>query len=143
MPHLDFMSEIAKLKGSELTEADRKEAEERAKYAKHWLETSASDEYVFKLAEDTVPEPAKNLSAVQKKALVEVLAYVEAHETLEGQELHTALHDMRQKLDIPPKEFFSGIYLSFLGKDHGPKVGWFLSVLDRKLVINRLKEVTA
>jgi lysyl-tRNA synthetase class 1 len=141
MPHLEYLSEIAKLKGSELTVEDTSEAEERAKYAKHWLNTSASLEYVFRLAEDAVPEAAKSLSELQKKSLVEVLAYFESNETLDGQTLHAALHDIRQKLDIAPKDFFSGIYLSFLGKDHGPKVGWFLSVLDRDFVINRLHEV--
>lgn len=141
MPHLDNFAEIEKMKGSPLTPADRAEIEERVRYAKHWLATSAPAEYVFKLAENEIPEAAKKLSPVQKKALAAVLTYVEANETSDGQALHSALHDLRQKLDIPPKDFFGAIYLSFLGKDHGPKVGWFLSVLDRELLLRRLKEV--
>jgi len=30
--------------------------------------------------------------------------------------------------------------LLFLGKDHGPKAGWFLSVLPKDFVTTRLRE---
>lgn len=143
MPHLDFETEISRLKGAPLTDADKKEAEERAEYAKHWLKVAADDEFVFTLSENVVPEAAKALSGDQKEALKEVLAYVEASQTFDGQGLHTELHEIRKRRNIEPKAFFGAIYLSFLGKDHGPKVGWFLSVLDRKLLIERLKEVSA
>ncbi len=143
MPHLDFLTEVEKMKGAPLSDADRKEAEERARYAKHWLKVAADEEFVFTLAEKAVPEGAKTLSEEQKNALKEVLAYVEAHQSLDGQELHTELHEIRKRRNIEPKALFGAIYLSFLGKDHGPKVGWFLSVLDRQLILERLKEVSS
>ncbi|MBY0538965.1 lysine--tRNA ligase [Patescibacteria group bacterium] len=142
MPHLNFETEIERLKGGSLTDADKKEAQERAHYAKHWLKVAADEEFVFTLAEDAVPEAVKALSDDQKNALKEVLAYVEANPVLEGQALHTELHEIRKRLNIDAKAFFGAIYLSFLGKDHGPKVGWFLSVLDRNFLISRLKETT-
>jgi lysyl-tRNA synthetase class 1 len=141
MPHLTFLDEVARMKGRPLTAEDKKEAELRAEYAKRWLEHAAADEYKFTLAESAVPEAARSLSAKQKKALREVLAYVEAHEKLDGLALHTELHEMRKRLGIEPKELFGALYLAFLGKDHGPKAGWFLSVLDREFLVRRLKEV--
>jgi len=45
------------------------------------------------------------------------------------------------QLGYDPKDLFSAIYLSFLGKESGPKAGWFLSVLDRKFLEKRLEEV--
>ena len=141
MPHLDLESEALRLKGEAITPLDREELELRAKYAKIWLEKSASDEFKFSLSMDSVPESAKNLSAEQKSTLVELLTFIESHEKLDGLQLHTEIHEIRKRHAIEPKAFFGAIYQAFLGKDHGPKVGWFLSVLDRDFVISRLKEV--
>ncbi|MES2135261.1 MAG: lysine--tRNA ligase [Patescibacteria group bacterium] len=142
MPHLDLESEILRLKGEAITSLDREELELRAKYAKIWLEKSASDEFKFSLATNSVPDSAKNVSAEQKKALADLLSFIESHEKLDGLALHTEIHEIRKRHAIEPKAFFGAIYQAFLGKDHGPKVGWFLSVLDREFVISRLKEVS-
>lgn len=142
MPHLDLESEALRLKGEAITPLDREELELRAKYAKIWLEKSASDEFKFSLSMDSVPESAKNLSAEQKGTLLELLTFIESHEKLDGLQLHTEIHEIRKRHAIEPKAFFGAIYQAFLGKDHGPKVGWFLSVLDRDFVISRLKEVS-
>ena len=45
-------------------------------------------------------------------------------------------------MEVEPKEFFSAFYLSLLGKDSGPKLGWFLSVLDKEFLEKRLEEVS-
>jgi len=70
-----------------------------------------------------------------------ILEYIQSQEKLDGQELHTKLHDIKKETGINPKDLFSAIYLSFLGKVSGPKAGWFLSVLDRKFLERRLEEV--
>jgi lysyl-tRNA synthetase, class I len=141
MPHIDIENEVEKIKGEPLTDSDKKELESRAKYAKNWLLKYAPEEYKYELQKDGIPQPARSLSDVQKNALSEVLEYVKLQKKLDGQELHTQLHEIRKKTGIGPKEFFSAIYLSFLGKDSGPKAGWFLSVLDREFLEKRLEEV--
>jgi len=55
--------------------------------------------------------------------------------------LHAKIHEIKNEMQIEPKQAFSAIYLSFLGKDSGPQAGWLLASLDQKFVINRLKEV--
>ena len=89
-----------------------------------------------------MPEVAKNISEEQKKVLRSVLEFIESKNILDGLELHTSLHELRKNSGLEPKDFFGPIYLSILGKDHGPKAGWFLSVLDREFLIKRLKEVS-
>ncbi len=142
MPHLSVQTEVERMKGSALTDLDRKELDERSLYAKHWLEKAASEEFRFTLADGDVPEAARHLSPEQKSALTHVLGYIEQHATLDGQELHTALHEMRKNSGLSAGDFFGALYLSFLGKSSGPKAGWFLSVLNREFIIARLKEVT-
>jgi lysyl-tRNA synthetase class 1 len=141
MPHIDVAAEVAKEKGSELSSLDQEEINLRKDYAKRWLDTYAPEDFKFDLKE-TLPEKAQNLSAEQKEALTKILEFVKSKEVLDGQELHTALHDIRKSMTIEPKAYFEALYLSFLGKESGPKAGWFFSVLDKKFVEKRLAEAS-
>lgn len=141
MPHMDFLKEIEGLKGTPLTSEDIREAEERAHYARVWLERYAPESYRYTLQYDKVPEPARQFSSEQKAALRMLLEYVQNEETLDGQNLHLELHTIKETTSINPKDFFSALYVSFLGKESGPKAGWFLSVLDKSFLIERLQEV--
>lgn len=142
MPHIDIFKEIERVKGSELSADDKAEINLRKKYAKIWLELYAPEDYKFDLKEN-LPKEASYLSIEQKEAIRQVLEYVSSKDVLDGQELHTRLHEIRKEVNIEPKDFFEGLYISFLGKSSGPKVGWFLSVLDKKFIENRLREVIA
>ena len=42
-----------------------------------------------------------------------------------GESLHEQIYEVKELSGLTPKEFFSAIYRLFLGKDSGPKVGWF------------------
>lgn len=123
MPHLDLYKEFP--------DADRAELDERAAYAKRWIERYAPERYVFKLQE-TLPDAAQNLPESAKAALKALHDFIAARETMpSGEELHAELHKTKE---------FKAIYLAFLGKESGPKAGWFLSVLERSFVLNRLAE---
>lgn len=143
MPHLDLLGEIERMKGSTLTDADRAEAKLRADAARFWLDTYADEQFKFKLAKDAIPESAKNLSPEQKSALKKVREYIEATDPLIGEDLHTTLHEIRKESGLDAKKFFGAIYQSFLGKESGPKAGWFLSALDREFLISRLSEASS
>lgn len=140
MPHLTYLAEIETLKGSPLSEHDIREAEIRAEYAKRWLKNAADDEFKFEL-QDTVPAGI-NLNTEQKSAVQEILSFITAQAKLDGQTLHTELHEIRKRNNLEPKDFFGPLYTAFLGKDHGPKIGWFLSVLDRDFLVKRLTDIS-
>jgi len=139
MPHLDIRTEVEKMKGTRLDEKDISELEERATYAKLWLSKYAPEDFRYEIQE-TFPESARALSDIQKKSLTAVLAFIEKRGLPEGEELHTKLHEIRKEVEILPKDFFSCLYLLFLGKPNGPKAGWFLSVLPLDFVKQRLSE---
>jgi len=141
MPHMEILAEVEKIKGEKLTEEDKKETQYRADYARKWLAAYAPEDYRYELQEKEVPEVARNFSEEQKKVLSAILEYIKSQKELDGQELHTKIHDIKKESGINPKDLFSAIYLSFLGKDSGPKAGWFLSVLDREFLEKRLGEV--
>ena len=142
MPHMNIEEEVEKIKGEPLTGSDKKEIKLRVEYANNWLKVYAPENYKYELQEDSIPKEASNLSNEQKQVLGKVLEYVKSERNLDGQELHSKIHGIRKESDIEPKELFSAIYLSFLGKESGPKAGWFLSVLDKGFLEKRLEEVT-
>jgi lysyl-tRNA synthetase class 1 len=124
MPHMDLKKEFSS--------ADSQELDERAAYAKKWLAACAPEKFVFKLQETM---PAVALAAEQKAALKALAAFMESKPSMpSGEELQAKIHELKE---------FKAVYLVFLGKDHGPRAGWFLSALPREFVLKRLSEASA
>lgn len=142
MPHLNIEEEVERMKGATLTDADRAELSERAVYARTWLEAYAPEKFVFKLQEE-LPQAARELSDLQKAALKELLSYIEASHTFDGDDLHQKLHTIKESQAITPGELFGAIYKAFLGRTTGPQAGWFLAGLKKDFVIQRLREASA
>jgi lysyl-tRNA synthetase class 1 len=138
MPHIDVYAEVEKMKGAPLNEDDNKEIDLRVIYAKQWLENYADEKFIFAL-QDSVPESVKELSAEQTHALATLAEKIEKAEEMDGKALHTFIHEVKEESGLSPKEFFSAIYTAFLGKESGPKVGWFLSTLEKDFVVKRLR----
>ena len=142
MKHLNIEVEAARLKGAPLTDADMLELAERAEYAQYWIQQCAPEKFVFTL-QQTLPEAAKELSHAQKQALKVVYNFIENADGMpSGEDIQQKLHGIKEEMNIAPAELFSALYLAFLGKTYGPKVGWFLSVLDKNFVLKRLEEVS-
>jgi lysyl-tRNA synthetase class 1 len=142
MPHLNIEKEAERIKGSPLTENDMLELGERAEYAQYWIQKYAPERFVFTL-QQTLPDAAQELNDAQKKGLGTLAEFIEAAEGMpSGEEIQQKLHSIKEDMSIQPSELFSALYLAFLGKTYGPKVGWFLSVLDKNFVLDRLREAS-
>lgn len=138
MPHLVLEKEAEAVKGSPLSDEDKRALEERAVYAKFWLTTYAPERFRFVL-QQTMPEV--ELSDTQKKALAMVADFMQTSHT--GEEVHAYLHTLKTEVPIEPKELFTALYRIFLNRDSGPQAGWFISVLPLDFVQTRLKEAVA
>ncbi len=142
MPHLNIEKEAERLKGGPLTDDDMIELAQRAEYAQYWIQQCAPEKFVFTL-QQTMPEAAQGLSHAQKNALKVLYNFIETADGMpSGEEIQQKLHSIKEEMEIQPSELFQALYLAFLGKTYGPKVGWFLSVLDKNFVLNRLQEVS-
>lgn len=138
MPHMDIEEEVTAMKGGELTKADKAELKLRIEYAQSWLQNYADEKFIFALQE-SVPVVTANLSEKQKSALALLAEKIEQADTTDGAKLHELIHEVKESSGLNPKEFFTAIYLAFLGKESGPKVGWFLSTLDKHFLVERLQ----
>ena len=151
MPKVDVFEYAEKEKASEaksheaegevgaikLTEVEKQEIENRIEIAKKWLEKFAPENYKFKVL-DTLPKNIK--LSDQQKDFLQKISDIMKSEDLPGEELHQKIHEVKKEINIPPREAFAAIYLTFLGKDSGPQAGWLLASLDKEFVIKRLKE---
>lgn len=138
MPKVDIFKYAEEEKASELSVSEKQEIEHRIEVAKKWLSDYAPESVKFTIQEET---PDIELNEKQKEFLHKIAEAISLQEKWTGEELHAKIHDIKNEMQVPPKDAFSAIYLSFLGKDSGPQAGWLLASLDKNFVIQRLKEV--
>lgn len=121
------------------SDTDPRTLEERIYYAKIWLDRYAPPEFVFRIT-DMVPEVTKNFSDKQKLYLSELIDALEKEETKTAQELEEKMYKIAKDLNFPSVEAFQTIYLSLLGKTHGPKASAIIFT-NKDVILKRLKEV--
>lgn len=118
-------------------EAQAETIKKELNYIHNWLDKWAPDEVKFSLLEDS---SSLNLSAAQKdflQALGDKVAV--APEDADGAWFHQAIYELKETSELAPKELFSTLYQTLIGRDSGPRAGWFLSILPRDWLIKRLK----
>lgn len=135
MPKIDIFKEAETEKGSKLTEYELAKLNERIEYAQKWLDKYAPADFVFRVLEK---EPDLELSAIQKDFLSKLSDSFDKKKDWKGEELHSELHEIKKSMEIAPKDAFSAIYMSFLGKESGPQAGWLLASLGHDFVATRL-----
>lgn len=135
---VDLRKRFEEIKGSPLNQAELQILKDREKYAKIWLKEFAPAE--FKLSMDEkLPKEIKSLDNDQKKFLKEAINLIE--KDLSAEDLQLELYNLSKQLKVDAKKAFSAIYISFIGKQFGPKAGAFLLQYPKEKVIERLKEV--
>lgn len=122
-----------------MQEKIRKEGlEEWAKYAKVWVEQFAPEKDRFMVQEET-PEEAKHLTGDQKAFLHAVAELLDRQ--WNGEEFQKVIYEKAKELGVSSRDAFSAIYLTLLGKTHGPKAGFLILSLDPTFVKDRFLSV--
>ena len=134
----EVLAKITEIKGGKVDDSELSILEERIKYARIWLKNYAPSEYRFDMTE-AIPEEAKKLSEKQKEYLGNILKIYNEGDNAES--LQISLYELTKSLNIPTKEAFAAIYLSLIGKTHGPRAGLLLANNEREKVLKRFEEV--
>ncbi len=122
------------------SEIKKEGLEEWAKYARIWIDRFAPDSEKF-VVQKELPDQVKQLSENQKKFLKKVSEELGKKQTAEY--LQKNLFEWAKEMGISSKDAFAAIYLSLIGKDHGPKAGWLILSLDKEFVKKRFGEVVS
>jgi len=106
-------------------------------YVKNWLAKYAPESVKFEVQKEL---PKVELDEGQSKFVSLLADDIEAAGELDGPAMHQAIYAAKEAADIKPNEAFQALYRLILGKDSGPKAGYFLSSLDRDWLIKRLRQ---
>lgn len=106
------------------------------KFIDSWLKSWAPDDVKFDLS----PKPPKTVSEPEREYLAALAAKIEkAPAGAGGEWFHKAIYEFKDTSGLPPKQLFGALYKVLIGQEHGPRAGWFLSILPRDFLIKRLK----
>ena len=110
---------------------------EELKFIDSWLDNWAPEDVKFQLL-DKVDE--KHLNTAEKQYLKALAEKIEAGpDDADAEWLHKAIYEFKDKSELEPKQLFKTLYKVLIGKESGPRAGWFLSILPKDWLISRLK----
>lgn len=127
---------ISRTEYSQQASEDKEIIVKELKFIDSWLNNWAADDVKFELADSLNVE----FNDSQKQYMRELAEAIEsAPEDADGEWFHKAIYGFKGKTDLEPKMLFTTLYQALIGKDSGPRAGWFLSMLPRDWLVSRLK----
>lgn len=106
------------------------------KYIAVWLDKWAPDELKFALRDKV---DANEFDDKEKRFLNQLAGKIAAApDAADGDWFHKAIYEFKSD-DYQPQELFQTLYKALIGQTHGPRAGWFLSILPRDWLIKRLR----
>ncbi len=105
-------------------------------YVKKWLEDYAPENVKFEVLSTT---PSLSLNKTQQLFLTGLIEKFESIE-FSAEVIHSTIYDIAVSSELGGKDAFTLIYQLFIGKDSGPRAGYFLASLGKEFVLTRLQE---
>ncbi len=139
LPNVKLYEKFSEIKKGLLTEEENELFNQRVQFASIWLGRFAPLDMRMQMTE-SLPDEAKSLSIKQRELLRAVVTILRKKEILSPDELLSELFAIVRSLEIHATEAFQAIYLSCIGKTHGPRAAWFLLQYPKDQVITRLTE---
>jgi lysyl-tRNA synthetase, class I len=128
---------IKRTEHSTTAEEDAEIIKNELKFIDAWLEKRAPEEVKFALKDTIDPSEFSDAQKVYLQLLAEKVKG--APKGAEGEWFHKAIYEFKGQVELEPKELFTTLYQVLIGKDAGPRAGWFLSLLPRDWLISRFK----
>jgi lysyl-tRNA synthetase class 1 len=121
---------------TQLPQEDEDLLRQRVECVRFWLDGWAPDEVRFKVC-DTLPEV--ELTEQEVNFLRCVLTELKALDW-NGEKIHDKVYESAKSCAIGAKVGFQCLYRIFVNRNQGPRLGFFLSTLDKDFVIGRIEE---
>ncbi|HIJ00744.1 MAG: lysyl-tRNA synthetase, class [Candidatus Methanomethylophilaceae archaeon] len=115
---------------------DLKTLEKRVECVRYWLNAFAPESVKFKISE-TLPDV--EISPEESVFLKELLQVLEGCEWT-GDAVHNAVYETAKASSLGAKKAFQTLYLIFIERRSGPRLGHFLATLERDFVLRRIAE---
>lgn len=129
---------IKRTEHAEVATADAEIIKREIEFIDAWLEKRAPEEVKFALIDDLTK--LSDLTDNQKAFLLELGERVAAAPPdADGEWFHKAVYDLKDSSGLTPKDMFGALYQVIIGKQSGPRAGYFLSILPREWLADRLQ----
>lgn len=136
----DLHKTLELLKRTEHAEVAERDADTIAReliFIDNWLARSAPEDLKFDLIDNVQATDFSGQDRQILSGLADKIAQAPAD--ADGEWFHACIYELKDSLNIEPKSLFQVLYRVLIGKNSGPRAGWFLSVLDREWLIKRLR----
>lgn len=127
---------IARTEHSEVAKAEAGIIRNELKFIDEWLQSSAPEDVKFALTETAEPSAFSEVETAFFTGLADKI--LKAPPDADGGWFHQAIYEFKTD-EFSPKDMFQALYRLLIGKTSGPRAGWFLSILPRDWLIDRLK----
>ena len=118
----------------EANEIDKDKLISRVDCIKEWIKNYAPESVVFEI-QKRKPEIGFDDTEIKCTKLLSA-KFKEIKWTPEM--IHNSFYELQEESEIPAKRFFKVVYNAILGKDRGPRLGFFLATMDKNFIIERL-----
>ena len=122
----------------ELSAEDEEYLRGRVERVRKWLDTFAPDSVKFSITPNVTGDYSEREGNFAK-ILSQKLSDCEWN----GEAIHNAIRESAEEADIPIKKAFKALYRAFIGKEKGPRLGYFLSTMEREFVTLTINEIRA
>ncbi len=120
----------------DLSNVNEERLKQRTENVRYWLDKFAPDMVKFEVKKNM---PNLEITVEEKKFLSSLFETLSSS-VWEAENIHNVIHETSENEKIQVKTAFKIIYQILLGKEKGPRAGYFLSNLDKDFVLNRFEE---
>ncbi|MGQ9479359.1 MAG: lysine--tRNA ligase [Thermoproteota archaeon] len=116
-------------------EEDKRRVLGRLELARNWVSRFADSKYIIS------GEAAKIDLGRFKPAVKDLLEELSSLKEFEGEFIQNAIYATARRHNVPPPDFFKVLYMVFIGRGSGPRLGYLLAAMGRKRIEQRLENV--
>ncbi len=110
---------------------------EQLRFIDEWLRLRAPEDVKFELREKINKGEFNEKEQRYLNLLADKIA--QAPDDADGSWFHNAIYELKDSVGLEPKELFTTLYQAIIGKNSGPRAGWFLSILPKEWLLKRLR----
>ncbi len=120
---------------NELNDEEKNRLDKRIECIKGWLKNHAPESVKFEIQ---AKPPTLNFNDKDIERITNLKEKITSVEW-NPEAIHDAFYELQESYNMPAKEYFRIMYLILLGKEKGPRLGFFLATINRDFVVKRLE----
>lgn len=128
---------ISRTEYAEVARADAEIIKKELAFIDAWLDRYAPEDVKFEPVDTVNADDFNDAERQYLSSLAEQISH--APEDADGEWFHKAIYAHKETSDLAPRDLFVVLYRVLIGKESGPRAGWFLSILPRDWLIKRLR----